>query len=93
MPFQKIKPEKLASAVADQIEKLILRGILKPGERLPSERDLAERFGVSRPSLREAITELQEKGLLSSRAGSGIFVADVLGSAFSNALNWRLTLI
>ncbi|MEL6410359.1 MAG: FCD domain-containing protein [Pseudomonadota bacterium] len=86
MPFQKITPEKLASAVADQIEKLILRGILKPGERLPSERDLAERFGVSRPSLREAIADLQEKGLLSSRAGSGIFVAGVLGSAFSNAL-------
>ena len=86
MPFQKIQPEKLSTAVVRQIEQLILRGILRPGERLPSERDLAERLGVSRPSLREAVAELQEQGLLTSRAGSGIYVADVLGSAFSPAL-------
>jgi GntR family transcriptional repressor for pyruvate dehydrogenase complex len=86
MPFQKVQPEKLSSAVTRQIEKLILRGILRPGERLPSERELSERMGVSRPSLREGIAELQEKGLLASRAGSGIYVADVLGSAFSPAL-------
>lgn len=86
MPFQKVTPEKLSTAVTRQIEKLILRGILRPGERLPAERDLAERFGVSRPSLREAVADLQEKGLLTTRAGAGIFVADVLGSAFSPAL-------
>ncbi|MEM9240196.1 MAG: GntR family transcriptional regulator, partial [Pseudomonadota bacterium] len=40
MPFQKVTPEKLSSAVTRQIEKLILRGILRPGERLPSEREL-----------------------------------------------------
>ena len=86
MPFQKVTPEKLSSAVTRQIELLILRGILRPGERLPSERDLADRLGVSRPSLREAVAELQDKGLLSTRAGAGIYVADVLGSAFSPAL-------
>ncbi|UWQ17665.1 FadR/GntR family transcriptional regulator [Jannaschia sp. M317] len=86
MPFQMIEAEKLASAVVRQIENLILRGILRPGDRLPSERELAERLGVSRPSLREAVAELQSRGLLSTRAGSGIFVADVLGSAFSPAL-------
>ncbi len=86
MPFQKVTPEKLSTAVTRQIEQLILRGILRPGERLPSERELAEKLGVSRPSLREAVAELQNKGLLSSRAGAGIFVADVLGSAFSPAL-------
>lgn len=86
MPFQKVQPEKLSTSVIRQIELLILRGILRPGERLPSERELADRLGVSRPSLREAISELQERGLLASRAGSGIFVADVLGSAFSEAL-------
>lgn len=86
MPFQPVTPEKLSSAVTRQIEKLILRGILLPGERLPSERDMAEKMGVSRPSLREAIAELQDKGLLASRAGSGIYVADVLGNAFSPAL-------
>ena len=86
MPFQKVTPEKLSGAVTRQIEQLILRGILRPGERLPSERDLAEKLGVSRPSLREAVAELQDKGLVASRAGAGIFVADVLGNAFSPAL-------
>ena len=86
MPFQKIEPEKLSASVVRQIELLILRGILRPGERLPPERDLSERLGVSRPSLREAVADLQAQGLLTSRAGSGIFVAEVLGSAFSPAL-------
>lgn len=86
MPFQKVTPEKLSTAVTRQIEKLILQGILRPGERLPAERDLAEKLGVSRPSLREAVAELQDKGLLCARARAGIYVADVLGSAFSDAL-------
>ena len=86
MPFEKVTPEKLSCAVTRQIEKLILRGILRPGERLPAERDLADKLGVSRPSLREAVADLQEKGLLTARAGAGIYVADVLGSAFSPAL-------
>ena len=86
MPFRPVQPEKLSTAVTRQIELLILRGILRPGERLPSERELSEQLGVSRPSLREAISELQTKGLLATRAGAGIYVADVLGSAFSEAL-------
>lgn len=86
MPFQKIETEKLSQSVVHQIEELILQGILRPGERLPSERELSERMGVSRPSLREAVGELQDSGLLVSKAGSGIFVAEVLGSAFSPAL-------
>ncbi|MCF2871038.1 FCD domain-containing protein [Octadecabacter sp. G9-8] len=86
MPFEPVQPEKISHSVVRQIEQLILRGILKPGERLPSERELSERLGVSRPSLREALTELQASGLLTSRAGSGVFVGDVLGSAFSETL-------
>ncbi|QMU56919.1 MAG: FCD domain-containing protein [Boseongicola sp.] len=86
MPFERINPEKLSHSVVRQIELLILRGILGPGERLPSERELSERLGVSRPSLREAVSELQNSGLLTTKANSGIYVADVLGSAFSPAL-------
>jgi GntR family transcriptional repressor for pyruvate dehydrogenase complex len=86
MSFSKIEPERLSQAVVRQIEELILRGILRPGERLPSERELSEQLGVSRPSLREAIADLQSRGLLDSRAGSGVYVAEVLGSAFSPAL-------
>jgi len=86
MPYQKVEPEKLSQSVVRQIEALILQGILRPGERLPAERDLAERLGVSRPSLRDAVAELQDAGLLTTKAGAGIFVAEVLGSAFSPAL-------
>ncbi len=86
MPFEKITQEKLSQEVVRQIEGLILRGILRPGERLPAERELSERLGVSRPSLREALSDLQDRGLLISRAGAGVFVGDVLGSAFSDAL-------
>ncbi len=86
MPFQKITPEKLSAAVVRQIEMLILRGILRPGERLPSERDLSEQLGVSRPSLRDAVADLEARGLLVAKPGAGIFVAEVLGSAFSPAL-------
>jgi GntR family transcriptional repressor for pyruvate dehydrogenase complex len=86
MPFRPVSPEKLSSAVVRQVEELILRGILQPGKRLPSERELAERLGVSRPSLRDAIAQLQDAGLLTAKPGAGVFVADVLGSAFSPAL-------
>lgn len=86
MPFEKVQSEKLAGAVVRQIELLILRGILRPGERLPPERELSERLGVSRPSLREALAELSAAGLLVTRPGSGVYVAEVLGSAFSPAL-------
>ncbi|PZQ96654.1 MAG: GntR family transcriptional regulator [Cereibacter sphaeroides] len=86
MPFEKVQTEKLAQSVVRQIELLILRGILRPGEQLPPERELSERLGVSRPSLRDAVAELQERGLLVTRAGAGIYVAEVLGSAFAPAL-------
>lgn len=86
MPFQKVQTEKLSQSVVRQIELLILRGILRPGERLPSERELSERMDVSRPSLREAVADLSERGLLVARPNAGIYVAEVLGSAFSPAL-------
>lgn len=86
MPFHKVQPEKLSHGIIRQIELLILRGILRPGERLPSERELSERMDVSRPSLREALADLQERGLLTTRPNAGVYVADVMGSAFAPAL-------
>lgn len=66
-----IRPPPLATAVAAHLEGLILEGVLRPGDRLAPERDLAETLGVSRPSLREALQILEGKGLLaSSRAGT-----------------------
>ena len=86
MPFSKVQSEKLSLAVVRQIEQLILQGILRPGERLPSERELSDRMGVSRPSLREAVGELHERGLLETRPGSGIYVSKSLEAQFSSAL-------
>src|SRR5690606_6361639 len=65
---------------------MILEGTFRIGERLPAERALAEQFGVSRPSLREAIQKLVTKGLLVSRQGGGTFVAESLGSTVSDPL-------
>ena len=86
MPFEPVQQEKLSQGVIRQIEDLILRGILRQGERLPSERELSEQMKVSRPSLREALSDLQERGLLTAKMGAGVFVADVFGSAFAPPL-------
>ncbi|MEN9935018.1 MAG: hypothetical protein RLZZ387_1597 [Chloroflexota bacterium] len=64
----------LASRVADEIEARIVAGRLQPGERLPSERELAEQFGVSRTVIREAVRVLAAKSLLEVRSGSGTVV-------------------
>jgi GntR family transcriptional regulator, transcriptional repressor for pyruvate dehydrogenase complex len=61
--------------IVDYIQRLILKGGLKAGDRLPSQRELAEQLRVSRPSLREALTVLETMGLVTVRAGSGVFVA------------------
>jgi len=86
MPFERVPQEKLSTGVIRQIEELILRGILRPGERLPSERDLSERLGVSRPSLREALSDLQDRQLLVSKAGAGVYIADDLAGTFPDSL-------
>ena len=61
--------------IHDQIKKEIDEGLWKIGDRLPSERDLAERFKVSRMTLRQAITLLVEEGILERRVGSGTYIA------------------
>lgn len=86
MPFAPITSERVSDAVVRQLETLILQGVLRPGDRLPGERDLAERLGVSRPSLREALAELSKAGLLETRAGSGVYVAQFHGQAFAPPL-------
>ena len=73
---------RLANTVASELEKRILEGSLRPGDRLPSERTLALNLGVSRPSLREAMQQLVSKGLLSTRHGGGTYVTDRLEAHF-----------
>lgn len=76
-----VRTPKIAEAMADHIEKLILEGVLRPGEKLAPERELAEKLQVSRPSLREAIEILEGRGLLASgRSGTVVtqFLSPVL---------------
>lgn len=75
---------RLADVVAREIEQRVLDGRLKPGDRLPAERELSVQLGVSRASLREAIQKLVARGLLESRQGGGNFVTDRLDSSFGN---------
>jgi GntR family transcriptional repressor for pyruvate dehydrogenase complex len=86
MQYETINPPKVSDAIVDQIEQLILEGVLKPGERLLPERELAQQLNVSRPSLREAITTLKSRGLLQSRRGGGNFVVDVIAPALTDPL-------
>jgi GntR family transcriptional repressor for pyruvate dehydrogenase complex len=64
----------VSRAVSDHLQALILRGGLNAGDKLPSQRDLAEQLGVSRPSIREAISVLEVMGLVNVRIGSGVYV-------------------
>ena len=73
---------RAADAIMDQVERLILEGKVRPGQKLSSERSLAEEFDVSRPTVREAIQKLEARGLVQRRHGGGTFVAEHVGSTF-----------
>lgn len=81
--FSRIEHSRTADEVVAQIETLILEGVLRTGDRLPGERDLAQQFEVSRPILRDALKALEMRGLLVTRHGGGTYVADVIGQVFS----------
>lgn len=81
--FSRIEHSRTADEVIAQIETLVLEGVLRVGDRLPGERDLALQFDVSRPILRDALKHLETRGLLTTRHGGGTFVADVIGQVFT----------
>lgn len=84
--FKPIRPKKISEEIVEQIKALISQGDLKPGERVPSERDLATMLGVSRPSVREAIMVLEAMGLVESRQGGGTFVLSLTETSLSDPL-------
>jgi DNA-binding FadR family transcriptional regulator len=79
--FQELDRRTLAHEAAEHLKGLIVDGTLRPGDKLPPERELSGRLGVSRPTLREAVRALVIMGLLESRHGSGTFVARGTGDA------------
>jgi GntR family transcriptional repressor for pyruvate dehydrogenase complex len=86
-PIQKVS---IAEEIAKQIMDLISSGSLRPGQRLPSERELCEHFGASRPSLREALRGLAIVGVLNARVGDGTSVAVNPGVFMRKVMEWRM---
>ena len=74
MPFEKVRPRKVTAIAAEQIIEAIQRGDYPVGSKLPSEFELAGQMGVSRPSIREALSALQAMSIIESRPGSGNYV-------------------
>lgn len=86
MIFSEISHTRTADEVAHQIEELVLQGVLKPGDRIPGERTLSKSLNVSRPVLRDALQDLEARGLLITRQGEGTMVADVVGTIFKEPI-------
>lgn len=74
MEFQAVKQQRLYMQVAEQIMGMVREGKIEVGARLPSERDLAEKLGVSRPTIREAMIAMEISGIVEIRSGSGVYV-------------------
>jgi GntR family transcriptional regulator, transcriptional repressor for pyruvate dehydrogenase complex len=94
--FEAIRRNKVYEEVARQLERLILKK-LRPGDKLPSERELSESLGVSRSSIRDAIRSLELVGLVEPRQGSGTVVreisADTLMNPLTNVLRHKMELV
>src|SRR5258706_1483976 len=74
--YKVVRTSRLYEQIVQQIEASVLDGSLKPGDQLPAERELAQRLGVSRTAVREAVKALREKGLVEAYSGRGTFVTD-----------------
>src|ERR1700685_1110097 len=87
LAYRTVKTSRLYEQIVQQVEDSILKGQLKPGAQLPAERDLAQRFGVSRTAVREAVKTLREKGLVEAYSGRGTFVTDGTSQAIRQSLD------
>lgn len=87
MKFTAIKPKKVSTQIAEQIRTSVLAGEFNPGEKLPPERELAEMFGVSRPSVREALNILASSGLVETYQGGGTVVRSLVENAAGTPLS------
>ncbi len=84
--YTPIQSSKVYEQIVEQIEKLILSGELQSGDRLPTERELAEQFQASRTAVREAMKTLAQKGLVDMRPGRGTIVIDGTSKAMRHSL-------
>ncbi|MGH2409347.1 MAG: FadR/GntR family transcriptional regulator, partial [Chloroflexota bacterium] len=82
---------RLYKQIVIQLQQDILSGRLAPGHRLPAERDLATQYGVSRASVREALSALESRGFIQSRQGGGTIVRPMAGGALGDPLGSLLS--
>lgn len=90
--FEKLEKLTYSELIVEKMKELILDQRLGAGDRLPSERELAEKFGVSRASIREAIKALIALGLLETRIGDGTYVRTNLSESILEPLSWAVQL-
>ena len=88
--FKPVKTKKIYEEVIEQVKKLIIDGKLQPGDKLLSERELAEKLGVSRASIREAFSALEMMGVITIRPGEGSFVRQVSYEGMLEPLSFLL---
>ena len=81
------KPSKLTETIAERLRAMIADGVLKPGDKLPTEKELCDGFGVGRSSVREALGMLEHAGLIQSRPGVGRFLTPEANSLLGS-LGW-----
>lgn len=92
MELKPIRTRKIYEEIVEQIRNLIISGELKPGDRLPPERDLVERLQVSRASIREALSALEMMGLLEVRSGEGTYIRKLRSESVVAPLAWMLSM-
>ncbi len=90
LPLSVLEKSTVSSQAIESIKTLIISGVLKPGEALPAERELASMLGISRPTLREAIGALCAVNVLESRHGDGTFVTSLDPTLLLKPINFLL---
>jgi GntR family transcriptional repressor for pyruvate dehydrogenase complex len=88
--FRSVKRQRVSDEIVNQVKALISEGVLKPGDRLPPERELIREFGVSRPSLREALKSLVAQGFLEVKQGDRTFVKSITSEKLQDPLSLLL---
>jgi GntR family transcriptional repressor for pyruvate dehydrogenase complex len=85
--YKVVRSSRLYEQIVQQVEESIRKGVMKPGDQLPPERELAQQFGVSRTAVREAVKALREKGHVEAYPGRGTFITDGTSHAIRQSLD------
>ncbi len=88
--LNRIDRTSIKDLALEQLQRYIMSGTVRPGQRLPSERDLAERLGVGRSSVREALKVLEAVGLIETRVGDGTYIVEQTGANIARMIGLSL---